>query len=469
MSEQTLTPGQGVVIANILPTLSSMPAVLEAHRVRVAKAGQYAQGIIDKVSAAEKITAEMDNDMKTAIIRLDDAVKVMMGERQPFTQMMEQIAGAFIGNEKQLKPYRDTLQTFRNKRAEQVAAEERQRQEEAARTAAKNKEYADIVAFITRNIEQKLAAKKADRKNQLQAAFNDITLANFEAKEQGMRALSHMFPYGKLNEILNYFVPAQKFHTPAEVAAIDKKIRDGYNWDAFMDTYKTELEVFMRDLIDRLPSKREELLEQKRQAEEKERLRLEREAQLAREQELERQRQQANAAEKKRIEAEQDALRKQQEETRRQEAAAQADRDRLAEEQRLREEATQLELERQRQAEEKKAEETAEAARAVSHAGTLFDQVTAAAPLDKAPEARKGYEVTVTGAAGYVELFQFWFMEAGPALWEKDQKKFEAMKFSSLVSFAEKAMLKGKKVESKYIIYKETYSSVNRRDQPKED
>lgn len=464
MSENLQPSQQGLVIANILPSLRNMPAILEEHKARVAGASNAAQKLIDFVSASEKISEDHDLSLMNMIIRIKDAVEVMEGEYKPLTSMMTEITRMFTGEKGKLTPFLETMQQLRNKRARQVAEDEALRKKEADQKAAKGLEYANLKGFIIRNIEEKLAAKKADRKTQFMASFNQITLDNIVEKEAAMRALRQDFPFGKLAEILNYFILPQKYHPKEEVEAIDKKLREEYDWVSFEVGYKKDLEDFIADLLVRLPSKKAELTEAKRLADEKERLRLEREENERQERALQQQRLQASKAQQEKLDKEAQRLREEKKEQERQRLENEQKEEEQKRIQQARENEAARLLEEQRARERQAAANKGDAAQAVAAATTLFDQVSEAAPSEKGPESRKGYELEIFSPAAYAELFQFWFTEEGPALWQKDRAKFEKMSFEKLVTFAEKMMLKGKKIESKFFIYNETYTSVNRKE-----
>lgn len=464
MSETT-APGTGVVIANILPSLQNMPAVLVQHQQRVTRAYAAMQALIDEIEGSgQPITEDQDNRMKAMIIKINTTVENLVGERTPFTQMISLIAKEFTSNEGKLAPLTAKLQELRNKRAREVALAEQERQKKAAQVAAKNKEYAEIVAFVTRNIGMKLAEKLTRRKEELTISFNGITLENFDVKEAGLRNLMNDFPQAKLPEILNYFILPQKLHTVEELAVIDKKVRSEYGWEAFLTQYKTDLDQHKQSLIDRLPSKKAELVETKRQADERERLRLQ-----AIEDEKERVRL-ADLAKKATNEKEAERLRLLQVENEKkaeklrlaqEEATRQQERLDLQKATRLQEEQIQAGVSQQQLFDN--ANNAADMTHSTAMASTLFTQVTQAAPLVKAPETRTGWKIIISGFGAYAELFQLWFLEEGAKMWEKDREKFEKMTFAKLVSYAEKNADK-KKIESVFFTYEETFTAVNRKE-----
>ena len=467
MSEITQAPNQGMVIANILPSLRDLPNILEVHKSRVEGATLAGTRLIESVDP-NAVTADQDEDLKKFIIRINDAETIMKQERMPYTQIIGEITKMFTGNEGKLVPLRDRMQQLRNARATQVANEEKRRREEAEQKARKNTEAANIIAFITRNIEQKLGGKLIDRKNQLNTSFAGITLENFDLKEAGLRALRNPFPVEKLDEILNYFIPGQQYHTANEVTAINADIRSKYDFQTFYTRYEKELDQHRQDLIDRLPSKKDELLEAKRITDEKEQLRLRQEQERLRQEELQRQQQKANADEKLRLQQEQERLRQQQEQTAREQREKQAEQDRLQREKDEREEKDRLQLALEQERSNTLANDSAETARATSVAGTLFDQTKESVVLEKGPETRMSFEIDIHSFAAFAELFQMWFLAEAAEEWKKGREKFEKISFWKLVAYAEKQALKGKKIESQFLTYKEVYTAVNRKDKPKE-
>lgn len=469
MSETQQAPGGGVIIANILPTFTPLPQILEDHQKRRQRAEAYAIRIIQSCKASPTMTADLDKKCMDLILSLNTTVDNFEGARKPATQMMDEIKKMLTGEENALKELAKSLQHFRNQfaREQHEAEQERLRQAEVIRQ--KGIERANVVKFITENIGKRLVQKLVDTNKVLTDSFNTITLDNFAEKEAKLRNLTIRFGMPEILPLLNYFIPAQKFHTKEELEAIDQEERKKYDFQGFIARFHKETGEFIAGLIDRLDSKLNELQEAERQRQEQERLRQEQERlRLEQQKAQQRLQEERNEQRRKELEKQQQEREQKQKELERQQQEAENER---LEQERLRLEREQNEaVEQQRQQQElfTEVENQATGRHAEATATALFEEVTAAAP-QAAPETRKSFKITVLSFAGYVELFTFWFQKEAAAMWTKDQKKFEAMTFKKLVSFAEKMAGKGEKIDSKFIKYEVDFTAVNRKQTTEED
>jgi hypothetical protein len=477
---------QGVIIANILPTLKGMPEILQDHQVRAAKGVAAATALADLCEPAEKITEEMDTKCKDMIIKLNGTVEKFEDTRKPFTQMIGEIVKAFTGTEAILKAPVVRLQAIRNRRAKEVLEENKRREAEAAALAAKNKERAELVGHFSKAIATCLNNKLFERKNLLTTNFNAMTLADIEERGAKLKILFNLFPTHKLAEIIIVPMPIARLHAADEVKAIYDEVYNGYDLSGFYTHYQNEMDQVKQGLVDRLPSKLAELQEAERQRLDKERM--EQEAEAARLAAAERARQarliqegldrQAAAAkseaDRKRIAAEQAAAAerekiREQEEAARQAALAQQqeaqriENDRLAAQQEARRKQEAQEAEDARIAADKKASDAAEQAKTTAIAQTLFDQSNAANMKEAEGETRKGWEITVLGPAGWAEIFQYWFLNGMAEQWKKDADKIGAITFDKMKKFCEKVADKTK-IESEFLDYRETVTAVNRKE-----
>jgi hypothetical protein len=209
------------------------------------------------------------------------------------------------------------------------------------------------------------------------------------------------------------------------------------------------------DVVEKLASKRTELLEQKRIADEaaeaKERARI---AEEKRQEEIKH----ANAAKKKQLEEEARIAREQEafrmEELRKQQAAADAERkQREAEEnERMMKEAADAKI---------KAEQEAEIKRQGEQTMVLFEQEAALATETAAPEVRQGYEIEILHPVACTQIFALWFENEGKNL---PVDKILNTKVEQMKAWAEKHAHKNNvKIESKFLKYNESFKAVNRK------
>lgn len=478
---------QGVIIANILPVLRGMPEALQDHQVRAAKGNAAAAALADLGEAQEKITEEMDTECKNMIIKLNTTDEKFKAIRTPFTQMIGEIVKGFTGSEALLKTSIPRLQAIRNRRAKEVVEENKRRQEEADRVAAKNKEKADLVGFFSKSIATCLNNKLDERKKLLTTNFNAMTLADIDERGEKLKTLFNLFPGHKLAEIVVLPVmPSARAHTIDEMKAIYDGVYKAYDFDAFYTLYQNECDQAKQALVDRLPSKLAELKEAERQR--LEAIRLEQEAETLRQQqaeqrkqndlrqaELNRQaadaknkedaerikRQQEEEKQREILRQEEDARRK--DELEKQQEQQRIENEKLQQQQEARRQAEVQKLEDERLARDKQASDVADQAKTTMIAQSLFDQSNVANMKEAEGETRKGWEIIVLGPAGWAEIFQYWFLNAMADAYTKNADKVGAVSLDKMKAFCEKAADKTK-IESEFLEYRETVVAVNRKD-----
>lgn len=453
-------------------------AILLAHQGRASKALQVGKSILEQWAAADAITDEeerraayaaADERSNKFLVNCNAGKSEMEDNRKAITQLMDEVKKMFTAEEAKMDVKKGEIplqvQNRRNQYAKTELEYQEKKRKEAEAKAAKAKEEAEIRAAVKNSIATVLIDFLARKKQTVTDAFNKITLADYDSKSAGLQAMSCVFPVVKLDELLfSVSRPATYRHNAVEVDTIVSQEKAAYDFNAFYNEYGRRLTELKQSLIDRLPAKKQELDEQKRLADEAE---AERQAELKRQQEAEQRRQQEMAkakdeAERKRKEQEAEAERKR-------EADRLAAMERDAEEKRLaaiaeqqrreKEEADRLAAEAE--AAKKKAGEDAEISKAAGVAQALFDETSEAAVTSPAPEVRSGFDIKVLGAAGWVEIFTFWFQREGVTMSVEDigNKKLDQMK-----KFVEKVANKsGEKIESKYLRYETDVKSVNRR------
>lgn len=463
MSDQQAT-ADIAVIQKSLPLLQSLPGLLTQHQASVSGATGAAEKLIEKCKGSEKMTAELDEECKTLIIKINKTDEKLKENRSPGTQLMTMIARAFTGEEAKLAAPVKALQEFRNQRAKEVVDDNLRIEQEAKAKAAKDKEKADVVAWFTKCIATCLNKKLFDRKKELTDNFETFTMEDFDTRSEKLRALINIFPYGKLDTILVYDQPrGVAFLTNVEVAGIEAEIKKSYPFDDFATVYQEELDEVKRGLVDRIPSKKTDLLEKKAAAERAELLRQQQVEETRKAELLRQQQQQAkNQQEKERLEK----LQQQQQERQNQLEAERKEQERVRlenerlEAERITNENVRLENERLEK------QETAEKQADIAHAGAigniLFDVANTAGQKQTEGETRRGWKITVTHMAGWAEIFQFWYMGKAATT---PLDKFGKITLDQMKGYAEDQG-DTEKISSKYLTYEETIVAVNRKAKP---
>jgi len=506
MSETNLpakAPELSPVIARVAEVMKDMPAILQRNEKTAARAELEVNALLAKCDAAAKITKELDDELAETIIKVRDRDLKMKDNRNPYTQMMTEVAKMFTSAEGRLAPLLAKMQEKRNLRLRQVKEENERIAKEQKARQDKATEAANIEAFVFSEIGKKLNAKLAARKTLLTEGFNSITLENFQEKKAKLDTISNMFPEAKLAEILNYVLPTPIYHTMEEAQALETKIRKGFNFSLFYTQYQQECDELIRGFRDRLPSKLTELQEEKAMAdrlaaiEEEKRLakiesdRLAEEQRQAekRRQDLERQaREETNKAKQLELKAKQEQLdrermaREKEQERQRKEAEAlqEQQREQELEQERLKEQ----QLERERADAEKIAEEQRKGDNIVSSAATLhqtsamavglFASTQMANVIQATGETRDSVEITVLELPGWAEIFQNWFMSPEAAKLWADPDKFENMTFGRMKAYAEKQgwnkdPKKIIRIVSPFLKYEEVSSAVARKTRTKKN
>lgn len=472
--EETAQSKELTIIDKSLNIFRGGSAIILANRSRADKAVAVGKNILVEWDKAYSIQdpakkkealAAIDKRSNDFLANCGKAKTEMADARAAITQLMDEIKGMFTAEENRIDPKKSPeatiIQNNRNRYAKDVLQWQEDERKAAEAKAAKAKEEAEIRAYIKNTIAQKLIDHLANQKRKIVDAFNAIVLTNFDDKSEGLRNLVCQFPVSKVGEVIKYDLPAYHRHDFTGVNSIQIDEHGKYPFTEFYVRYEQQLTELKQSLIDKLPSKKEELLEQKRIADKAEE---ERQAELKRQQEAEAERQkkiaEANAAEKKRLE-EQAAKDRAAEAEKLQKMEAEAEQQRIAAEvaQKQREAEEQQRLYEEAAAARKQAEEAAELSKAAGTAMALFEQETAV--VDNAPEARTGAEIIVLNPAGWVEIFTFWFQKEGIKLSVEEigSKKLEQMK-----KFVEKVANKsGEKIESKNLRYETGVKAVNRK------
>lgn len=450
------------VIENSLEVLKAGPSILITNRNRMEKAIMVGNNILQAIKE-HGMSPELDERANNYLANCSKALKEMKEGRAELTQIMDELKKMFTKIENDLDAKKDgtipaQIQKERDEYAKQLALEKKRKEEESAKAAAKSKEEIEIRTSIGKAINDQLINSLSRKKNAIINAFNSITLETFSAKQEGLINMSTTVESDVLaNSIdVNFFSIKTVFHDEAEVEAIVNAVMQAFDYNSFITSvWEVQLQTLKQELIDKLPSKKAELEEAKRLADEAEKARLK-----AEEEERLRQAEIAKAdeAEKKRLQEEariaKEAADKRQAELKAQQEAAEAEKLKREQEDADR-------IAREAEDAKKKAEQEAEIKKQGEITMTLFEQEAAIADAPQSPETRQGYEITVLHPAGWVQIFQLWFETEGKNL---PVDKIGNTKMDQMKAWAEKHTHKNNvKIESKFIKYEESFKAVNRK------
>lgn len=431
----------------------SVPAILTKSKTRLSKASLAVKAFREKNKAG--LDEKSDIAANDLIVRVNKMVKEMNIERSEFTQITGSITKMFTALEKEGKELAESIQPLRDDWARKVIAEQKRREKEAAEKAAIETAKAALEGHCVTAIGTILTNFIFERKTKWNEAFNAITLENYEDKKAKLTALKIEIKKADVLPKLVYDLPyTPKLDEEARMA-VQAKVHAEYDFDGWISKAVLELTEYKDGLVDRLPTKKEELEE----AAEKARIEAEKEA-AAKKAALEAQEAAKKASEANRKQLEENARIAAEnaiyvEENRKAQAAADEKAKKDAED------AEKARLDAEKKAAEDKAKQEGELREASANAQALFDQSIEASPDVVTPENRQGYNIVVLHQAGWVEIFQLWYGNEGAKLGIEDMGK---KSLGQMKTWAEgHAMKNGEKITSKHLRYEDKIKAVNRK------
>jgi hypothetical protein len=451
---ETIQDNQIAVIENSIDVLKTGPQILVANQTRKEKALAVGRSILSTIQESG-MTPELDERAKNYLVNINKAGKEMKEERSAVTQIMDELKKMYTTVENELdikKPgtVPALIQEQRDAYARQIAEEAETRRREAEREAARKNEAIEIAAHAEKMLNQSFGEWLLAKKMAMTKFFNGLTLETFDEGEQRLTQAKIVVNWEP--ETVST-ISITRYHSSDEIKAISI---DKFNelLPDFQNTAVAELTLHRDDIIEKLPSKKAELLEAKRLADEAY------EAELkARQAEKERLDAiaKANAAEKKRLEAEAEQARK--EEAERQ-AELKKQQDEAAAEQKRREQQEENRMADEAAEAKRKADLDADVKKQGEQTMVMFEKEAAVAETADAPETKVGYEITVLHPVGFTQIFAIWFEKVGKDL---PVDKIGNTKLDQMKAWAEKEALKGTKIDSKFIQYNDTFKAVNRK------
>lgn len=447
-------PSQEVsIIDNALDEVKQVKEVLRSNQTRVAKAIEIGRKIMADLKAnGGKMTPELFERMKKYQINCSSAKTDFNEARKPHTTALNLIIKAFTECENALdnsKPgtVAAEIQKIMNDYAADIHKQEQERQRLIKLQQDKEQEAINLKAECKKRLLTFFGAHLQEKKLMLNSYFNATTLATFDERSEYMKVTEPVYAYAHFQTFSHGLVG--RMHTPAEIETLFRNVIEP-SFTELAEQYKKEMSELKMFLIDRLPSKKQELESIKAQEEEMERQRQEQER-------IRQQQQQANN------EQERQRLQAQQQENERKQRELEAERKRQAEEQRQREENERQRLEAEAQQRQQEQQQEIESKKAVEQTMSLFNgEVATASTTIEKPETRTGYEIEVLGVAGWMEIFRQWFTIKGMTL---DNEKIAGTKLDSMKTYCEGLANKdeSKKIQSGFLRYNETFKAVNRK------
>ncbi len=380
--------------------IKSAPDALGKNQKSIANCNSAGQAILDTIQG-EGMTDELDAKAAEYLKKVNVTITNMKSRRAPVTQLFDRIRSIFTTDEKAIDPKDKStipgkIAAERDRYAALKREEERRKQQEMQRQANIEKEKGTYRFAIEQAINTHMSSYFAEQQKNLSHIWESITLATFELKEKSIRGWSTLYPrehFDTFNQdITTYYLDAQtKANIKAEILS--------NKYSAFSQQYKFDMEDLRQSFIDRLSSKKQELIE---------------------EEEL--RKKDAEAAVK-----------------------AEAERKQREEEERKQRE---LEIQQKEHEQQQKAESSIQSAQMNSLFATAAASVTTRTSKAKVTE-----RIKILHPAGFLEIYQMWWINEGQNLTIEELEKIH----KKMISFCEKKANSDDemKIKSKYIRYEE--------------
>lgn len=380
--------------------MKSAPDALGKNQKSIANCNSAGQAILDTIQG-EGMTDELDAKAAEYLKKVNVTITNMKSRRAPVTQLFDRIRSIFTTDEKAIDPKDKStipgkIAAERDRYAALKREEERRKQQEMQRQANIEKEKGTYRLAIEQAINAHMSSYFAEQQKNLSRIWESITLATFELKEKSIRGWSTLYPrehFDTFNQdITTYYLDAQtKANIKAEILS--------NKYSAFSQQYKFDMEDLRQSFIDRLSSKKQELIE---------------------EEEL--RKKDAEAA-----------------------AKAEAERKQREEEERKQRE---LEIQQKEHEQQQKAESSIQSAQMNSLFATAAASVTTRTSKAKVTE-----RIKILHPAGFLEIYQMWWINEGQNLTIEELEKIH----KKMISFCEKKANSDDemKIKSKYIRYEE--------------
>ena len=380
--------------------MKSAPDALGKNQKSIANCNSAGQAILDTIQG-EGMTDELDAKAAEYLKKVNVTITNMKNRRAPVTQLFDRIRSIFTTDEKAIDPKDKStipgkIAAERDRYAALKREEERRKQQEMQRQANIEKEKETYRLAIEQAINTHMSSYFAEQQKNLSHIWESITLATFELKEKSIRGWSTLYPrehFDTFNQdITTYYLDAQtKANIKAEILS--------NKYSAFSQQYKFDMEDLRQSFIDRLSSKKQELIEE-------------------------------------------EELRKKDAE-----AAAKAETERKQREEEERKQ-RELEIQQKEHEQQQKAESSIQSAQMNSLFATAAASVTTRTSKAKVTE-----RIKILHSAGFLEIYQMWWINEGQNLTIEELEKIH----KKMISFCEKKANSDDemKIKSKYIRYEE--------------
>jgi hypothetical protein len=448
--ELTVVEKNQKVIDTSISVFRTAPEILKANQLRSSKAKTVGENILQQWNQAWTITDEeqrmqslaaVDERSNKYLVNCSTALKQEKESRAAITQMMDLFKKMFIDAETDLDKSKDgtttaKVQGNRDKYVSESLKIQERKRKEAEQVANKAKEAVVIKSNIEKSLQAGFSDYLLQKKQKLQSVFNSLVLDTFADDAAGIRLYEPKFSkehFANITALTGLF----SYHKNEEITGFVTGIKSDLH-EKLSAQYVEEMSAMKSGIVDKLPSKFEELKEQKRLADQAaETKRLADEAA----------KKTKDAAEKKRL---QDLADK-----------AAADQAKALQDQKDRELQEQDALAQKAQSQKTEAQQAIDIKAQGDQTMIMFEQEAAVAETTPTPAARLGFEIEILHPVGVTQIFALWFENEGKNL---PIDKILNTKVDQMKTWAEKYALKtSTKIESKFLKYEDSVKAVNKK------
>lgn len=383
---------------NLPVVLNSAPEILMQNQTSRSKATEAYNKLTELIDL-NGMSDFYDGELSKFVEKGKKTITSMNERRKGVTQMIDLIKKEFTSLESDLKGTVDKAQTQRNAYAAEKMRIKQEEDRKAQIKLARDKEIIEFRKACDISLSRFFSDCATEMKMKFLDFFNNLTLETIDnaGLHNANMSFDSCYPRG-VQLVLPIGEEEAYYHlTDEEKQSIKKEYLNG-DLSYLKAQFKSEIQSQLRELADKIPSKKAEL-----------------------------------------------------------ETLALADAEESARLLKEKEEREKAEVERIRLEEEKKklqAEAQASVKAAGEQAAALVD---AQASVADSPKVAESYEIQVTNVAGYLMLVQFWFEKEGKDL---SQDKFEKFSFARVKAFCENYAKKNDEfIKNPSIIYEPKYKA----------
>lgn len=266
---------------NINAIIADTPAIYQKNKTSHQKCISVGNQLLDDIKS-QGLTDELDKKAAEYVEKSRKTAKFIKEARTPLTKLFDEVRKAFTTFENDIDPNKQgsvpyQVQQHRNAYAAQKRAEQEARQREALARQRAETIRTELRLDITENIKQQFQKAITDSISLINAIDKGVTLQNYEVELARLQAMEHTPSQFFLSSLRATTSLPEGVSVP-EFQAIETSVKQEL-LPKLIEQYTFEVGETKTFILDRLPSKREQLLQiEQANAEETKRIQQELEA-----------------------------------------------------------------------------------------------------------------------------------------------------------------------------------------------